>query len=658
MPPPLQSNTMAHIDNFALHGFIRTAAVAPALVLADPAANAARIAERLETLAAQQVALVLYPELALTGYSCEDLFFSSALHSASRTALEALAAATARHAIVCVVGAPWRSNDGRLLNAAVVLAGGRVRGVVPKTHQPNYSEFYERRWFVSGAGLDEMVDDPTFGRFRVCRDQLFRIGDVRFGIELCEDLWAPEPPGIRHCLAGAELILNLSASNELVAKADYRRNLVHMTSARGLCGYLYASSGALESTKDVVFGGHLIASENGQALGESSRFGFNTATLIAEFDIERLRHDRMQNTTFGHAPRPAAYPVSNCLDAVPSLPELDRSIDPHPFVPRDERQFDARAAEILEIQSTGLARRMLGAQTYSLVIGVSGGLDSTLAFLVCLDALARLDAPIRGDLHALTLPGPGTSAHTLESAHRLCAAVGIEAVEISIDAAVRQHLADLSHSTRNDVVFENAQARERTQILFNYANKVGGLVVGTGDLSELALGWCTYNADHMSSYNVNASVPKTMMAYLVRWYAGHRASPELAEVLARVLDTPISPELLEVEAGRITQTTETIVGPYELHDFFLFHFLRNGAGPEKLFALARLAFADRYPPAELQRWLRVFLQRFFTQQFKRTTLPPGPKVGSVSLSPRGDWRMPDEASVAGLLAAVDALPLE
>jgi NAD+ synthase (glutamine-hydrolysing) len=658
MPPPPQSNAMTHIDNFALHGFIRTAAVAPALVLADPAANAARIIEHLEFLAARQVGLVLFPELALTGYSCEDLFFSSTLHQAGRAALEALAAASARHPIVCVVGAPWRSQDGRLLNAAVVLAGGRVRGVVPKTHQPNYGEFYERRWFVSGADIDESVDDPTLGQFRVCRDQLFRIGDVRFGIELCEDLWAPEPPGIRHCLAGAELLLNLSASNELVAKAEYRRSLVHMTSARGLCGYLYASSGALESTKDVVFGGHLIASENGQSLGESNRFSFKATTLITEFDIARLRHDRLRNTTFGHAPRPPAYPVGDCLTAVPALPELTRAIDPHPFVPQDERLFDARAAEILEIQATGLARRMLGASSPSLVIGVSGGLDSTLAFLVCLDALARLDAPLRGELHALTLPGPGTSAHTLASAHRLCAAVGINAVEISIDAAVRQHLADLSHSTRNDLVFENAQARERTQILFNYANKVGGLVVGTGDLSELALGWCTYNADHMSSYNVNASVPKTMMAYLVRWYAAHRASPVLAEVLSRVLATPISPELLEFTDGRIAQTTETIVGPYELHDFFLFHFLRNGAGPEKLFALARVAFGDRYAPTEVQRWLRIFLQRFFTQQFKRTTLPPGPKVGSVSLSPRGDWRMPDEASVAGFLTAVDALPLE
>jgi NAD+ synthase (glutamine-hydrolysing) len=641
--------------NYAELGFIRTAAVAPELTLADPAANAERLATIVETLAQQQVSLTLFPELALTGYSCEDLFFSATLRQRTRDALVRLARATTD--TVCVVGAPWETGDGRLLNTAVVLAGGRIRGVVPKTHHPNYGEFYERRWFASGADIDEPVVDDELGAFRVCRDQLFRIGDVRFGIELCEDLWAPQPPGVRHCLAGAELILNLSASNELVAKADYRRNLVHMASARGICGYLYASSGPLESTKDVVFGGHLLASENGQALGESERFSFRTETLICEFDIGRLRHDRFQNTTFGNAERPPAYPVTTCLGQVTPLDTLTRQIDPQPFVPRDEAQFDARAREILQIQSTGLARRMIGARSNDLVIGISGGLDSTLAFLVCLDAQDKLGIP-RAALHALTLPGPGTSDHTLTTAHQLCAAAGVSIRQIAIDAAVRQHLDDLDHAGRDDIVFENAQARERTQILFNYGNKVGGILVGTGDLSELALGWCTFNADHMASYNVNASVPKTMMAYLVRWYAEHRANPELAAVLVRVLATPISPELLAPAAGRIVQTTESIIGPYELHDFFLFQFMRNGAAPAKIFALARLAFAGRHAAEDIKRWLRVFFTRFFSQQFKRTTLPPGPKVGSVSLSPRGDWRMPDEASVAGILADIDALPLD
>lgn len=645
---------MNNPPDFATHGFLRAAAAAPALALAEPATNAARIATTAAELAGRQVAVALFPELALTGYSCEDLFLSAGLQQATRAALSDLAAATASLRLVCVVGTPWRTGDGRLLNAAAVLAGGRIRGVVPKTHQPNYAEYYERRWFVSGAEVDETVDDPRLGRFRVTRDQLFALGDVRFAVELCEDLWAPEPPGIRHCLAGADLILNPSASNELVAKADYRRDLVRMTSARGLSGYLYASSGPLESTKDMVFGGHLLAAENGQLLGENERFSFTTTTLVTEFDVARLRHDRMQNTTFGNATRPPAYSVTDCGITAAPLTTLVRPIDAHPFVPQDERLFEARAAEILAIQATGLARRMRGAGTDRLVIGVSGGLDSTLALLVCLDALALQAAPATA-LHPLTMPGPGTTDHTLASARALCTAAGARVVEIPIDAAVRQHLADLDHTTRNDVVFENAQARERTQLLFNYANKVGGLVVGTGDLSELALGWCTFNADHMASYNVNAGVPKTMMAYLVRWYARHRAAPALAEVLERVLATPISPELLEPEAGRIVQTTESIVGPYELHDFFLYHFLRNGAGPAKIHALACLAFAGRYDPRTLKQWLKVFFQRFFTQQFKRTTLPPGPKVGSVSLSPRGDWRMPDEASVAGLLATIDAI---
>jgi NAD+ synthase (glutamine-hydrolysing) len=653
---------MTRSRDYSTFGFVRTAAVAPALALGDPATNATRLAELIDGLAREGVTLAVFPELALTGYTCEDLFLTSALQRAARQALLHLAAATAHAGIVSVVGAPWPTADGRLLNAAVVLAGGQVRGVVPKTYQPNYGEYYERRWFASGAAVDETVDEPPLGRFRVHRDQLFRIGYVRFGIEICEDLWAPESPGIPHCLAGADLIVNPSASNELVAKADYRRDLVRMTSARGLCGYLYAASGPLESTKDMVCGGHLLAAENGHLLGESRRFAFTTDTLIAEFDVERVRHDRMQNATFGAAPRRSAYPVTHCLDAVRQIAELARPVDPHPFVPADEREFDAHAAEILEIQATGLARRMHAIGTQGLVLGVSGGLDSTLAFLVCLDALAKLGMP-RSTLHAVTMPGPGTTGHTRDSALRLCSAAGVDVVEIPIDAAVHQHLADLDHTTRNDLVFENAQARERTQILFDYANKVRGIVVGTGDLSELALGWCTYNADHMANYNVNASVPKTMMAYLVRWYAQHRADTALADVLARVLATPISPELLEPAAGTadldaVVQATESIIGPYELHDFFLFHYLRHGAGPEKIFALARIAFADRYDATTLQRWLKVFFQRFFSQQFKRTTLPPGPKVGTVSLSPRGDWRMPDEASAAGLLATIDALPLE
>ncbi len=643
---------MTALADFAELGFLRVAAVAPKLALADPELNADRIGGHLRALAEDGVSLALFPELCLTGYSCEDLFFSAALHRQVRQALLTLAPASRR--IACVVGAPWTTADGRLVNCAVVLAGGNVKGMVPKTVLPNYGEFYERRWFASGEGIDEAVSDPDLGAFRICREQLFRVGPVEVGIEVCEDLWAPEPPGIRHCLAGAELILNPSASDELVAKAAYRRDLVHMASARGICGYLYAGSGPMESTKDVVFGGHLIACENGQILGESERFSFQPRTLVTELDVERLRHDRMQNTTFAGAARPAAYHRVDALTRLAPLTGLQRTFDPHPFVPRDEAQFDARASEILRIQSTGLARRVLASGSRTLVIGLSGGLDSTLAFLVCLDALEALGMP-RNRLHALTLPGPGTSQHTLDSARQLAAAAGVELAEISISEAVKQHLADLGHQSTEDVVFENAQARERTQILFDYGNANHGIVVGTGDLSELALGWCTYNADQMAGYNVNASVPKTMMKYLVRWYAQHRAGEPLARVLARILDTPISPELLAADDTGITQYTEDIIGPYELHDFFLFHFVRNGFGARKIFHLASLAFSGRYEPAVIRSWLETFFRRFFAQQFKRTALPPGPKVGTVSLSPRGDWRMPDEASARACLVEIEGL---
>ncbi|MCZ6642537.1 MAG: NAD(+) synthase [Gammaproteobacteria bacterium] len=644
-------------ENYADLGYVRVAATAPNLVLADPEANASDICTHLARLRAESVTIALFPELSITGYTCEDLFFTSNLLRSTRSAISRIASAS--EGIVCIVGAPYLTDDGRLLNCAVVIADGEVKGMVPKSAQPNYGEFYERRWFVSGDGLDLKVEDPSLGEFRLCRDQLFRSGPLRFGIEICEDLWAPEPPGVQHSLAGAELILNLSASNDLVAKAEYRRNLVHMASAQRLCGYLYAGAGPMESTKDVVFGGHLLAAENGQPLGESERFQLESQTLIVEFDIDKLRHDRMQNTTFGNAKRPLNHRVVDLSDPRVELSNITRVYPKHPFVPADEDEFDAHAREILNIQTTGLARRMLAANVESLVIGVSGGLDSTLAFLVCLDTLAKLG---KGQsvspfvIHALTMPGPGTTTHTRDSVDQLCNATGVTLMEISIESAVDQHLEDLGHDDRTDVVFENIQARERTQLLFDYANKVGGIVVGTGDLSELALGWCTYNADHMANYNVNAGVPKTMMAYLVRWYARHRADEPLSKVLERVLDTPISPELIAPEDGEISQQTETIIGPYELHDFYLFHYLRNGFSAEKIYALAIRAFTDEYQNEEIKRWLSVFFRRFFTQQFKRTTMPAGPKVGSVSLSPRGDWRMPDEASVAGILEDIDKLP--
>lgn len=593
--------------------------------------------------------LVAFPELCISGYTCEDLFFNQDMNQQCEQAIAQIASVTGQQ--IVVVGAPCRIADGRLVNAAFICQNGRVIGAVPKISNPNYGEFYDKRWFVSGDGIDVLVESARLGSFRLCSNQLFAIGESCFGVEICEDLWHPIPPSSSHVLAGAELIVNLSASDELVAKADYRRDLVRMASAQGVCSYLYVGAGPTESTKDIVFGGHIIIAENGTLLGESDRFDFAGSSLVAEFDWQKLRHDRTRNSTFAASSRPTNY-YRHGVKAAPEIKQLIRSYPMHPFVPDDENEFAARAVEILKIQSTGLARRMMTSHAKSLVLGLSGGLDSTLALLVCIDALAVLDRD-HSELIIITMPGPATSGHTLESARKLAEAARAEMLEIPIDAAVKQHLSDLNHSGEHDVVFENAQARERTQILFDMANKTSGIVVGTGDLSELALGWCTYNADHMSSYNVNASVPKTLVKYLCRWYAKHRANEALSIALNRVLDTPISPELVPSNSDDIAQETESIIGPYELHDFFIYHYLRNGFGAFKIFVLAQNSFSGKYDAATIKKWLRLFYRRFYTQQFKRTTLPAGPKVGSVSLSPRGDWRMPDEADVSELLDQID-----
>ena len=639
--------------DYAEHGFLRAAALAPPVAIGDPHANAAAILAAYEAQASIGARLVVTPELAITGYTCEDLFSTDALLDGARDALLGLAERCGE--AMLVAGAPWRLPDGRLVNAAFACQRGRILGAVPKSANPNYEEFYERRWFVPG-GDAAVAEQTPLGAFEVRGDQLFNLGVARVGIELCEDLWAPEPPGVSHALAGAELIVNLSASNELVAKADYRRDLVRMQSARLLCGYLYAGSSATESVKDMVFGGHLLAAENGQLLDEAERFQLQGTSLTVDFDCAKLRHDRVRNATFAHSRRPAGYATVLAAPSRRPLRDARRRYAKHPFVPSDEGEFEARAREILAIQATGLARRMRAphAGIERLVLGLSGGLDSTLALLVCLDALPANGLPLSA-LRAVTMPGPGTSAHTLATVQQLARATGAALLEIPIDAAVASHLQDIGHDGAHDVAFENAQARERTQALFDIANRERGLVVGTGDLSELALGWCTYNADHMAHYNVNCGVPKTLVAYLVRWHARHRADAALAAALQRVLETPITPELLPVDAAGQAQRTEAIVGPYELHDFFLYHLLRTGAGPRKILALAQLAFGDAYPLPELKRWLRVFIERFYASQFKRSTLPPGPKVGTVSLSPRGDWRMPDEASAAAVLATLDEI---
>ena len=644
--------------NYSDYGFIRLAAIAPPVAIGNPKRNAEHIVQAMQQNEYADVSLMLFPELSVSGYTCEDLFFNQSMISQCEQALSQIARATDER--IVVVGAPWRLSDGRLINAGFVCQNGLILGAVPKTSHPNYGEFYDKRWFVSGLDIDHCVDHPQLGQFVIATDQLFLIGESRFAVEICEDLWHPSPPSMRHVRAGAELIVNLSASNELVSKANYRRDLIKMASAQGVCAYLYASSGPTESTKDIVFGGHHLFAENGVLLAQSERFLLDGSSIVCEFDWQKLRHDRTRNSTFANSERPDGYRQYGKHQR-PSLDALRRTFDPKPFVPGNEEEFGERASEILSIQSTGLARRMMAAYSKSLVLGVSGGLDSTLAFLVCLDALALLKKD-RSDLCAITLPGPATSDHTLASARMLASSAGANLKEVRIDASVEQHLKDLSHSGEHDVVFENAQARERTQILFDLANQMNGIVVGTGDLSELALGWCTYNADQMSSYNVNASVPKTLVIYLVRWYALHRADKDLSQALLRILDTPISPELVPAKANAgdgdsddVAQHTESIIGPYELHDFFIYHYLRNGFDAEKIYALAQLAFAGKYDTATIKRWLKLFFKRFYMHQFKRTTLPSGPKVGSVSLSPRGDWRMPDEADVSAILEQIDSL---
>ena len=652
--------------DFSSLGFVRVAAVAPPVTLGDVATNRSTIAAWAEEFADAGASVIVFPELSLTGYTCEDLFLTSMVQRA-HTAISELAAATAGLKATIVVGVPLQAANGRRYNAAVVLRAGQVLGAVPKINLPNYGEFYERRWFTPGADVDEMISIAGLSPFRLHARQVFDLGTtagvtVRLGVEICEDLWAPDQPSTALALAGANLIVNPSASNELIAKSDYRRDLVRIQSARLSCAYMYAGSGPTESTKDVVFGGHCLIAENGSILAESDRFAFSGSSVIIDIDIERLANERAFNTTFGNAPEPfPAFVVSASdagISAMPSLDLLRRTYARRPFVPDNPATVHERAKEIMAIQSTGLARRMIAARSERAVLGLSGGLDSTLALLVALETTKRLG---RGPetILCVSMPGLGTTDHTKVSAAELARCAGVEFREIPIAAAVNQHFSDIGHDPQTfDVVYENSQARERTQILFDIANQVKGIVVGTGDLSELALGWCTYNADHMANYGVNGSVPKTLVKHLVRWYGDNCSDDAMNAVLDRILDTIISPELLPVGAkGEIVHSTEDIVGPYELHDFFLYHRQRNGFGPAKIRALANHTFvkADEnpYDEATINKWIRVFFERFARQQFKRTTLPPGPKVGSVSLSPRGDLRMPDEIDPAAWLAELD-----
>lgn len=637
-------------------GMIRVAAVSPALRVADVAYNLAAIEEATLQAADQGVQLIVFPELALTGYSCGDLFYQQSLLENVRAGLTTLTALSEQTGMILIVGAPVRQS-GRLFNAAVVMSHGRICGVVPKTYLPNTQEFYEERWFCSAVDL---VDDqltwldeaPPFGT-----DLLFDVDgmpDCLFGVEICEDAWVASPPSGAMAAAGATLLVNLSASPEILGKYSYRKALVASQSARCLAAYLYASAGPGESSTDLVFSGHSLIAEYGQILSETERFQFATQIATADIDIQRLVHERLRNNSYAASQADQDFLLVPVEVTERQADNLLRPIDRTPFVPIGLVERQERCEEIFAIQTTGLMKRLLHTGSQKVVLGISGGLDSTLALLVTVKAFDRLNWS-RDDILAVTMPGFGTTGRTKGNAEALAAELGVRLRTISIDAAVHQHFADIGQNPEtHDVTYENSQARERTQVLMDLANQVGGLVVGTGDLSELALGWATYNGDHMSMYGVNASVPKTLVRYLIEWCAEAEFGGKTAEVLHDVCDTPVSPELLPPDAhGNISQKTEDHVGPYELHDFFLFQVVRNQFAPRKILDLAGRAFTGEYSQEEILKWLQVFYQRFFSQQFKRSCLPDGPKVGSVSLSPRGDWRMPSDASAALWLAELE-----
>ena len=626
------------------HGFVKVAAAVPAVKVADVEYNVQEI-EKLMTLAdSEHVELLCFPELSLTGYTCQDLFKEQLLLAKAEDGLMRLMEFSRQLDVICVVGLPVQTG-GLLLNCAAVLQGGTLLGVIPKTYLPNYNEFYEKRWFASAQDLNPTEIYLAGSPVLLSSEPLvFQTADgVKFGVEICEDVWAPIPPSNNLTMAGAEIIMNCSTSNELIGKHAYLRSLLAQQSARTMSGYVYSSSGFGESTQDLVYGGNAMIFENGSLLVEGERYSFQPQLQTAQIDVERLRTERHTNSTFINAQRHAQAKIVACKPTSEHPFVLERTINPHPFIPADKAMAET-CEEILNIQTSGLAKRLLHTNCQHVVIGISGGLDSTLALLVCVRTFDKLGYDRKG-IVGVTMPGFGTSDRTHENAVTLMQLLGISQMEISIAKAVKQHFEDIGHdATKHDATYENSQARERTQILMDLANKLNALVVGTGDLSELALGWATYNGDHMSMYGVNGGVPKTLIQYVVRYIATLPKFKAEKETLIDIVDTPISPELTPAdEEGNIAQKTEDLVGPYELHDFFLYYMLRFGFRPAKIFLLAQKAFGDAYDKETIKKWLTTFCRRFFSQQFKRSCLPDGPKVGSISLSPRGDWRMASDA---------------
>lgn len=626
------------------HGFLKAAAVTPKVRVADPVYNADQIIEEMRKADARGARLIVFPELCITAYTCQDLFLQELLLRGAMKQLLRIASETCEMEGIVFVGLPVE-KENKLYNVAAALHKGQILGLIPKLHIPNYSEFYEGRYFtpgkeeVTGYSLPDEAGQVPFGTKILFEVDAIR--GLRIGCEICEDLWVSEAPSLSHGKAGATVIVNLSASNELIGKASYRKLMVQSASARMAAGYLYAGAGCGESTQDVVFGGHNLIAENGVVLSESRRF--TEGMILADLDIQRLTGERRRMNTFqgegsdGYVIVPVSMKQSET--------KLERKFASLPFVPGEEAEKQRRCEEILTIQACGLSKRLEHTGCSTAVIGISGGLDSTLALLVAVKAFDRLSLD-RSRILAVTMPCFGTTDRTYDNACKLAKSLGATLEEINIQKAVRVHFEDIGQpEDRHDVTYENAQARERTQVLMDIANRESGMVIGTGDLSELALGWATYNGDHMSMYGVNGGVPKTLIRHLVQYYAETCGQEALSVVLRDVLDTPVSPELLPPVDGEIAQKTEDLVGPYELHDFYLYYMLRFGFAPRKIYRLALAAFEGQYEETVIVKWLKVFYRRFFSQQFKRSCLPDGPKVGSVAVSPRGDLRMPSDAAV-------------
>lgn len=639
------------------YGFVKVAAAVPHVKVADCKFNASKLESLIAIAEGQGVQIITFPEMCITGYTCGDLFGQQLLLEEAEMGLMQVLNNTRQLDIISILSMPVVVNS-TVLNAAVVIQKGKVLGVVPKTYLPNYKEFYEQRWFTSALQVNETSVRLCGQIIPMGANLLFETASTTFGVEICEDLWSTIPPSSALALQGAEIIFNLSADNEGIGKNSYLCSLISQQSARCIAGYVFSSPGFGESTTDVVFTGNGLIYENGTLLARSERFSMEEQLIISEIDVERLRAERRINTTFaankgnllGKAPCRISTEFVNSKDL-----KLTRTYAMHPFVPQGH-ELDERCEEVFSIQVAGLAQRLVHTHAQTAVIGISGGLDSTLALLVCARTFDKLGLA-RKNILGITMPGFGTTDRTYLNALALMESLGISIREISIKEACIQHFKDINHDIDvHDVTYENSQARERTQILMDVANQTGGMVIGTGDLSELALGWATYNGDHMSMYGVNGSIPKTLVKYLVQWVAKNEVDSTSSTTLMDIADTPISPELIPAdENGEIQQKTEDLVGPYELHDFFIYYFMRFGFRPSKIFLLASLAFKNVYDEETIKKWLLIFFRRFFNQQFKRSCLPDGPKVGSISLSPRGDWRMPSDASSAAWLKEIEML---